>query len=148
MPNFSDTMVFGDCIFHARCWKCLETGKVLLHFSVTKLKRRKIIWCVFIFHVIFWWGRISLRLCTNLSIDRKNLFQLVILKICYESDTSVEVLWVPLQVFIFSECLFFYYPSCLLYVKDFFQAFHSIANKRYKWFVTNCVYVAMIIFFF
>ena len=53
VSSFSDTMVFGDCIFHARCWKCLETGKVLLHFSVTKLNRRKIIWCVCIFSYCF-----------------------------------------------------------------------------------------------
>ena len=36
-----------------------------------------------------------------------------------------------LASFHFSECLLFY-PSCLLYGEDFFQAFRSMANKRYK----------------
>ena len=70
-------------------------------------------------------------LYTNLSIDRKNLYQLDFLNIYYECDTSLEVLQVPLQAFIFSEFLFFFffcYPSCLLYGKDFFQAFRSIAE--------------------
>ena len=51
----------------------------------------------------------------------------------------------PLQVFIFGERHFFS-PICLLYGKDFFQAFRSIANKRYKCDVTKSVYVAMTIF--
>ena len=38
------------------------------------------------------------------------------------------------------------YPSCLLYGKDFFKAFRSIAKKRYKWYVTKSVYVAMTVF--
>ena len=145
MPNFSDTIHFGHCIFYVRCWQCLETWKVSLHLSVTKSKRRKIIWCVCIFSCSFLVRQNIVKARYNLVYWPKKL---VILKICYESDISVEVLQVPLQVFIFSECLFFYYPSCLLYGKDFFQAFRSIANKRYKWFVTKCVYVAMIIFSF
>ena len=43
VPKFSDTMLFGHCTFSARCWQCLETGKVSLHLWVTKPKRRKII---------------------------------------------------------------------------------------------------------
>ena len=39
------------------------------------------------------------------------------------------------------------YPSCLLYGKYFFQAFRSMANKRYKWHVTKSVDVAITIFF-
>ena len=38
------------------------------------------------------------------------------------------------------------YPSCLLYGKYFLRAFRSIANWRYKWFVTKSVYLAMAIF--
>ena len=53
MPSFSDTMHFGHCIFYVRCWQCLETGKVSLHFSITKSKRRKIIWCICIFSCSF-----------------------------------------------------------------------------------------------
>ena len=53
MPKFSDTMLFGHCIFCVRCWQCLATGKVSLHLWVTKSKRRKIIWCVCIFSCSF-----------------------------------------------------------------------------------------------
>ena len=66
-------------------------------------------------------------MCTSLSVDRKYLFQLAFLKLA-----SVQVSQVPLQVFISSECLLFN-PICLLYGNDFFQAFRSMANKRYKW---------------
>ena len=52
-----------------------------------------------------------------------------------------------LASFHFGECLLFY-PSCLLYGKDFFQTFRSMANKRYKWYVTKSVYVAITIVFF
>ena len=38
------------------------------------------------------------------------------------------------------------YPSCLLYGKYFLRAFRSIANWRYKWFVTKSVFLAMAIF--
>ena len=38
------------------------------------------------------------------------------------------------------------YPSCSLYEKEFFRAFRSIANQRYKWYVTKSVYVAMTVF--
>ena len=38
------------------------------------------------------------------------------------------------------------YPSCSLYEKEFFRAFRSIANQRYKWYVTKSVYVAMAVF--
>lgn len=47
----------------------------------------------------------------------------------------------------FGECLLFY-PSCLLYGKDFFQTFRSMANKRSKWYATKSVYVAITVFFF
>ena len=46
-------MLFGHWIFYVRCWQCLETGKVSLRLSVTKSKRRKIIWCVCIFSCSF-----------------------------------------------------------------------------------------------
>ena len=38
------------------------------------------------------------------------------------------------------------YPSCSLYEKEFFRVFRSIANQRYKWYVTKSVYVAMTVF--
>ena len=53
MQKFTDTMLFGHCIFYVRCWQCLETGKVSLYLWVTKSKRRKIIWCVCIFSCSF-----------------------------------------------------------------------------------------------
>ena len=61
-------------------------------------------------------------LCRNLSIDRKNLFQLVFLYIYYECDTSVEVLQVPSQVFFFSEFLFFF-PKLFIVWKILFSGF-------------------------
>ena len=53
VPTFSDTMLFGHCIFYVRCRQRLETGKVSLHSLVTKSKRRKIIWCICIFSYCF-----------------------------------------------------------------------------------------------
>ena len=44
-----------------------------------------------------------------------------------------------------SECLSFF-PKLFIVRKIFFQASRSIANKRYKWYVTKSVYVAMTIF--
>ena len=38
------------------------------------------------------------------------------------------------------------YPSCSLYEKEVFRVFRSIANQRYKWYVTKSVYVAMTVF--
>ena len=38
------------------------------------------------------------------------------------------------------------YPSCSLYEKEFFRVFRSIANQRYKGYVTKSVYVAMTVF--
>ena len=51
----------------------------------------------------------------------------------------------PLQVFLLVNVSLFS-PSCLLLGKNFFQASRSIAKKRYKWYVTKSVYVAMTIF--
>ena len=51
---------------------------------------------------------------------------------------------VPLQVFMLVNVSLFS-PSCLLKEKCF-QASRSIANKRYRWYVTKSVYVAMTIF--
>ena len=52
----------------------------------------------------------------------------------------MHVLQVPLQIFIFSECLCFS-PKLLIVWKIFFQASRSIANKRYEWQVTKSVYI-------
>ena len=65
-------------------------------------------------------------LYTNLSIDRKNLYQLDFLNIYYECDTSLEVLQVPLQAFIFSEFLFFFFfllPKLFIVWKRLFSGF-------------------------
>ena len=86
----------------------------------------------------------SSRLCTSLSIDRENLFQFFLtfvknaiqLCTCYKCPYKFSFL---VNAFVFP-------LSCLLYGKCFFQAFRSIANKRYEWQVTKSVYVAIIIF--
>ena len=53
MPKFSDTRLFGLCIFYVRCSQSLETKKVSLQLWLTKSKRKKIIWCVCIFPCSF-----------------------------------------------------------------------------------------------
>ena len=87
-------------------------------------------------------------LYTNLSIDRKNLYQLDFLNIYYECDTSLEVLQVPLQAFIFSEFLFFFFffVTQVVYCmeKTFFRL--SARSQRYKWYVTKSVNETMTIF--
>ena len=49
---------------------------------------------------------------------------------CYQCHTNVEVLRVPLQVFIFSEFFLFFHPSCLLYGKDFFRLSARLKEAR------------------
>ena len=68
-------------------------------------------------------------LCTTLSIDRKNLFQLVFLNIYYECDTSVEVLQVPSQVFFFSEFLFFF-PQVVYCMENTFFRLSARSQTR------------------
>ena len=53
---------------------------------------------------------------------------------------------VPVNPHPSDEDLEWLYPSCLLYGKECFSAFRSIANYRYKWYVTKSNYVAMKIF--
>ena len=53
---------------------------------------------------------------------------------------------VPVNPHPSDEDLEWLYPSCLLYGKECFSAFRSIANYRYKWYVTKSNYVTMKIF--
>ena len=53
---------------------------------------------------------------------------------------------VPVNPHPSDEDLEWLYPSCLLYGKECISAFRSIANYRYKWYVTKSNYVAMKIF--
>ena len=69
-----------------------------------------------------------------------------LLRILYKCVSAISATS-ALASFHFGECLLFY-PSCLLYGKDFFQTFCSMANKRYKWYVTKSVCAAITIFFF
>ena len=64
-----------------------------------------------------------------------------LLRIRYKCVSAISATR-ALAYFRFGECLLFY-PSCFLY-----RAFRSMANRRYEWYVTKSVYVAITIFFF